>query len=302
MSAVAIGAAVIVAGVGYAASSASASSQSDAMGKASAAQANQYDKTTEYLNKSRTQARADMQPYVDTGNAANNQLSWEMGTGGTPTGFIGTGQKGALSQPYSKEQYQNDPLYTPMVNNLQELQATPGYQFQLDQGLQSVNNSAAANGSLLSGRQLKDINNYAQGQASTGYQAAWQRAQQAYNQAFSNNNTTNNNTFNRLQSMSNNGQSAAQSQAGASMSAGASLAGASSNYGNNQAALAMAQGQNQANMYTGIGNAVNSGIGAYSAFSGNGGNSVNNGNTAGSFNTLGQQISGSITPKMTFGG
>jgi hypothetical protein len=262
------------------------------MGKASAAQQAANAQTTDYLTKATKTARSDMQPYVNTGNAANNQLAWEMGTGGTPAGYTGTGQQGALAQPFTQAQYQQSPLYTPMVNNLQELQATPGYQYQLQQGLDSANNSAAANGSLLSGRQLQDLNKVGQNVASTGYQAAWDRAQQAYNQAFANNNTTNTNTFNRLQSMSNNGQSAAANQAGASMSGGASLAGAATGYGNSQASLAMAQGQNQANMYTGIGNTINSGVGYYA---------TNNGssNTGNGTNVLGQQINKSITP--TFG-
>jgi hypothetical protein len=82
------------------------------------------------------------------------------------------------------EQYNQDPAYTPMVNSLAELQATPGYQFQLEQGLQGVDRTAAARGGMLSGRTLKEANNYAQGQASTGFQSAWDRSQQAYQNAF----------------------------------------------------------------------------------------------------------------------
>jgi len=228
--------------------------------------------------------------------------------------FVGQGAFGALAQPiatntpYTAEQYKNDPLYTPMVNDLASLQATPGYQFQLEQGLQSVNNSAAAQGSLLSGRQLKGINDYAQGQASTGYQAAWQRSQQAYQQAFSNNQSqqntqfaqktqNNNNQFSQMQSMANNGQSAAAGQGGYSMAAGQALAGASSNYGNTQAGLAMAQGQNEANRAQGYANAVTSGLGAGMGYSGGGGNSGGAGTNSGmvnqnNTNALGQQSMG----------
>jgi len=82
------------------------------------------------------------------------------------------------------EQYKQDPGYTPMVKSLEELQATPGYQFQLEQGLQGIDRTAAARGGMLSGRTLKEANNYAQGQASTGFQSAWDRSQQAYQNAF----------------------------------------------------------------------------------------------------------------------
>ena len=165
--------------------------------------------------------------------------------------YQGEGNRGAYLN-YDQDQYQKDVGYTPMVNSLAELQATPGYQFQLEQGLQGVNNSAAARGGLLSGANLKAINDYAQGQAATGYQAAWERAQTAYQNAFGRNQQK----FQNLQAMVNNGQAAANSQGNAALSVGEGLAGASTNYGNNMGSLALAQGQNQANMYTGIGNAL----------------------------------------------
>ena len=131
---------------------------------------------------------------------------------------------GALNTPYDAAQYQKDPTYTPLVSNtlsadeyaktpgytplvsntltpeeyknsigytaipttLEELQATPGYKFQLEQGLQGIDNSAAARGMSLSGATMKAANNYAQGQASTGFADAWNRGQQAYKNALAN--------------------------------------------------------------------------------------------------------------------
>ena len=89
-----------------------------------------------------------------------------------------------LTSQYGMEDYKKSPLYTPMVRNLAELQATPGYQFQLQQGLQGVQQSAASKGGLLSGAAGQAMNNYAQGQAAQGYQSAWERAQKAYGTAF----------------------------------------------------------------------------------------------------------------------
>lgn len=82
--------------------------------------------------------------------------------------------------PYTMEEYKKSPLYTPMVTNLAELQATPGYQFELEQGQQALAQQAAARGGLLSGAQQRAAGNYAQKQAATGFQDAWQRAQTAY--------------------------------------------------------------------------------------------------------------------------
>jgi hypothetical protein len=89
-----------------------------------------------------------------------------------------------LTSQYGMEDYKKSPLYTPMVSNLAELQATPGYQFQLQQGLQGIQQGAAAKGGLLSGAAGQAMNNYAQGQAAQGYQSAWERAQKAYGTAF----------------------------------------------------------------------------------------------------------------------
>jgi hypothetical protein len=90
-------------------------------------------------------------------------------------------------QEYTPEMYEQSPLYTPMVRNLAELQATPGYQFQLQQGQKELAQSAAARGGLLSGAQLQAAQGFGQRQAATGFQSAWERAQQAYLNAFNTN-------------------------------------------------------------------------------------------------------------------
>lgn len=125
------------------------------------------------------QNKANLQPYMTFGQT--NLPNYQNSLGQYETNL------GTYAQPYTMADYQKSPLYTPMVSNLEELQATPGYQFQLQQGLQGVQNSAAATGGLLSGAAAKAMNNYAQNQASTGFQNAWQRAQQAYGTAFNQN-------------------------------------------------------------------------------------------------------------------
>lgn len=50
------------------------------------------------------------------------------------------------------------------------LQNSPGYQFQLSQGNQNVNNQAAASGMQLSGNTLQSLNQFGQGLANTTYQ------------------------------------------------------------------------------------------------------------------------------------
>ena len=166
------------------------------------------------------QAMGYVSPYADAGANANYVLQQKMGLTPDANGKYSDD----LTRNFNAQDYRNDPGYTPMTSNqftrdqygqmqgvpklvsntlsadewkndgtgtytatprtLEELQATPGYQFQLAQGLQSVNNSAAAKGSLMSGATMKSLNNYAQGQASTGFADAWNRGQEAYQNAF----------------------------------------------------------------------------------------------------------------------
>jgi len=127
-------------------------------------------------------------PYLKTGQQATKAYREQMQGLADPEQYAQ--YQTDLSQyrtPYTIEQYQQSPLYTPMVRNLAELQATPGYQFELEQGLQVLGQGAAARGGLLSGAQQKAAMKYGQGVASTGFQNAWERAQQAYGRAFEQN-------------------------------------------------------------------------------------------------------------------
>lgn len=256
MSAAIVAAAGVGAGINAGTSAAASSKQAKSIAEALAWQKQQFAETKAALEKGNKEAQGFIKPYADVGGSALNELAYGMGLTTPTAGYTSTNtQKSGLAN-YGMDQYQKDVGYTPMVNSLADLQATPGYQFQLEQGLQGVNNSAAARGGLLSGANMKAINDYAQGQASTGYASAWERAQNAYTNAFGRNQQK----FTNLQSMANNGQNAAGSQGNWAMDVGKSLAGASTAYGNNMGSLAMAQGQNQANNINQIGNAIGGGV------------------------------------------
>jgi len=87
--------------------------------------------------------------------------------------------------------------------------ATPGYQFQLSQGLQALQRSAAAQGNLLSGSTLTGIENYAQGLASTDYQNTYNRALQTYGTNYNVWAANQANAFNRMFGVGQAGQQAA---------------------------------------------------------------------------------------------
>jgi hypothetical protein len=62
-----------------------------------------------------------------------------------------------------------------------QVQATPGYQFQLQQGLQGLQQQLGQNGGAATGGALKALTQYGQGVASTYYQNAFNNALNSYN-------------------------------------------------------------------------------------------------------------------------
>lgn len=68
-----------------------------------------------------------------------------------------------------------------------QLEQTPGYQFQLQQGTSAITNSASAMGLNQSGKALTDLTQYGQGLAGTYYQNAFNNAQSQFQ---TNQNTT----------------------------------------------------------------------------------------------------------------
>lgn len=93
--------------------------------------------------------------------------------------FIQAGQ-GAVGTISSDEQ--NGTGFAAPFN----FQQDPGYQFNLQQGTDAINNSAAAKGGVLNGGTLKALSQYTSGLADTTYNSAYSRylagSQNSYNQ------------------------------------------------------------------------------------------------------------------------
>lgn len=107
-------------------------------------------------------SQAQIQPYLDAGNTGAQNLNKDISAGGSLT-----------------QQFAFDPS---------QIASTPEYQFQLQQGNDAVQASAAAKGGLFSGNTLRGLTQYSQGLASTSYQ-------QAYNNALNTFQTNRNNTL-----------------------------------------------------------------------------------------------------------
>lgn len=102
------------------------------------------------------QTQANLNPYIQNGQQANNQLS-SM-----------TGPNGALGRQFTSADFHQ----------------TPGYQFDLQQGLAAINNANSVRGGSLSGGTQKSLSNYAQNQAQNGYQQAYQNFTQNQQQNY----------------------------------------------------------------------------------------------------------------------
>ena len=155
-------------------------------------------------------------PYTQTGYTANTALN----------NLTGAGTANPLTSP----------LLKPITMDQATLQTTPGYQFNLQQGLESVQNSAAARGLGSSGAALKGAANYATGLADSTYQ-------NQYNNAL----TNQNNQFNRLLGLTQLGQTSAAGVGSAGITTGQGIASNTIGAGNAAAAGAI-----------GVGNAVSS--------------------------------------------
>jgi hypothetical protein len=192
---------VVGAGITANAATSAANTQADAADNATNATLSMYN-----------QNKALLAPYVSSGTAAQDELSYL--TGGTqalqpgealPSG-LGTGS-----------------IISPFQPTLDQLSQTPGYQFSLGQGALATQNSYAAQGLGSSGAALKAGINYAESLAGTTYQ----------NQ-FNNYLSQNQQIANILSGVANTGEAAAAQTATAGANAqnsanATSLAGAAAN-------------------------------------------------------------------------
>lgn len=229
---------VVSAGVGMISSSNASKQAASGANAAAALQQKQYDTS-----------RADLQPYNLVGQSAASQLQ-DLNTSGFTSGQPNYLEQAAAAIPGTMTQA--------------ELEKTPGYQWQLSQGLQSTQNAAAARGLGVSGAALKGAATFATGLADSNYQQQFNNQQTKYTDLVGLNtgqqsNTTN--LYNRLSGTATLGANAAARVA----TAGTSAASTSGNYLNQS-------GQDTAAGTMGVSNslntAANSGISNYLSYAG----------------------------------
>lgn len=213
-------------------SSKAAKKQAEASVEAAKIQAQSADKALALQDKQFNKQIELQQPFRQSGLNANNRIAALLGLpSGDGTSNAGTPGYGSLNTPFSATQFQAD----------------PGYQFRFNEGLNGVQNSAAARGGLLSGGALKALTKYGQDFASNEYQNAYNRY---------NNDQTN--LYNRYAGL-----------AGVGQQANNQITNAAGNYANAGSNILQNQGTALANGVTGAANARAAGIQAQGNSTGN---------------------------------
>lgn len=207
-----LGAGALSAGSSIFGASSAANAQEQAANNATNAQLQMFQQTQQNL-----------QPFINKGNKAENMLM---------------GQLPSLTAPITMDQ--------------KTLLGTPGYQFNLSQGLKGVQNGATARGLGVSGASMMGAANYATGLADSTYQNQFNNA--LANKQF---------TYNSLMGPSTLGANAASGLASAATSTGQSIGSNMIGAGNAQAAADMS-------MANGVSGGINNALGAYLYASKNG--------------------------------
>jgi hypothetical protein len=107
--------------------------------------------------------KAISSPYLSAGYAATNALLRSLGLGHlNPMNTDG----GVTSTAYGETSLNTSDVAGDRRNALTDFQASPGYQWRVDQGTKALDRSAAAKGMVLSGAQKQAVSDYGQNTAS----------------------------------------------------------------------------------------------------------------------------------------
>lgn len=146
--------------------------QTAAKGQAQAGQTAQN-----YSDLQLAREKQSSQPYMDLGASTGGTLLNALSPGGSLSG----GWNQTFSAPTAAE-----------------AEATPGYDFTRTQGINALQNSAAARGGLLSTGTAKNLADYTTGLANTTYGDTFNRALSTYNTNYSTFRNNQNDLYNRL--------------------------------------------------------------------------------------------------------
>lgn len=188
-------------------------------GKAAKTQADSADRASQIQQENFEQTRQDLAPYKQAGDSSLSQLMGQMGENG-----------------YFNQNFTGQDIYS-----------DPSYQFRLQQGQDSIQSSAAAQGGLLSGATLKALQNYGQESAS-----------QEYGNAYNRFNADQTNRYNRLSNLVGVGQNAAAQVGNAGAQTAQAVANNTMSGANSIAAGQVANANNWSNTANNLGSMATS--------------------------------------------
>lgn len=151
--AIAAGGAIIGGAIQGNAATSAANTQAGAANNATATQLQMFDQT-----------QANLKPFIGSGTNALSTLNSQLGIGANGA----FNPNAPLVKPFSATQYQQ----------------SPGYAWQMSQGIDAVQNSASAAGGIHGGNTLKALTTFGQGLANTDYQQAYQNYVQQQQQQY----------------------------------------------------------------------------------------------------------------------
>jgi hypothetical protein len=198
---------------------------------------------------------------------AANSLAFQKQEFGTQQAneapFLQAGQ-GAVGELSGLTNTPGQGLLTPWTGQFQapsaqQAAATPGYQFQLQQGEQALQNSAAAQGGLLSGGTATALDQYSQGLASTDYQQVYNNALQQYQQSYNQFENNQANEYNRLAGLAGTGQVSAGQLGQEGAQAAGNVAGINASAGQQIGGNINLAGAATASGYAGLTNSLGAG-------------------------------------------
>ena len=204
---------------------------------AAGTQAGAADQAAQLQQQQYQQTRSDLMPWQQSGMTSLANLNYLAGIAPPGTSTPSSGQvAGATGMGYGS-------LLQPF--GLDQFQASPAYNFNLEQGQQAINKAAASRNMYYAPATLQDLTKYSQGLASNEFQ-----------NSFNNYNTNLNNIWNRLYGLSGTGQNAASQT-------GAFVAGAATNIGQDITGAANASAAGTVGMSNAITGALGQGTNAY---------------------------------------
>ena len=183
-----------------------AKTQADAATQAAQLQADASKQALDFQKQQYADSQANFAPWLQSGTSALSNLNYLLGNGNANSPAMqqmvspGIGNPGSLLTPYGQ-------TFT-APTELDE-QNDPGYMARLKLGTDTLQHSAAARGSVLTGGTAKALDQYAQDYASNEYNNVYNRALQGFQTNYNVYNQNQANQYNKLAALSGLGQTTA---------------------------------------------------------------------------------------------